>query len=134
GEEGIVLRLVEAVDLVAEEDGARTAGVPPRLGLTQDLADARHAFRDRAERDEDGARALGDDAGERRLPRPGRAPEDEAADLVALDQRAERAARAEDVLLAGERVDRTRAHAGGERGAGIEPVARRGRFRGRLLE
>src|SRR5690606_5345131 len=81
GEEGILLRLVEAVDLVAEEDGARTAGVPPRLGLTQDLADARHAFRDRAERDEDGARALGDDAGERRLPRPGRAPEDEAADL-----------------------------------------------------
>ena len=54
GEKRVLLRFVEPVYLVAEQYGPppRRASAGPRLG--DDLADPRHSFGDRAERDEGG--------------------------------------------------------------------------------
>ena len=44
-QEAVLLRLVEPVDLVHEEDGLRPARVEPGPRLAHDLPDARHPFR-----------------------------------------------------------------------------------------
>src|SRR5690606_12060328 len=78
------------------------------------------AFRDGAERDERRLRRRSDDACERRLPRARRAPEDDAADLVLLDQLAQRTTRPEQMRLTDELVGRAWTHARGEwRGSGL---------------
>src|SRR5690606_9662866 len=109
----VLLRLVEAVDLIAEQDRATSRRLLPRARFLHDLADARDAFRDRAEVDERGVRPLGDDPRERRLAGPRRPPEDDAADRVLLDQFAQRLAWPEQVLLADVRVECARPHARG---------------------
>ena len=58
-----------------------------------------------------------DEAGERGLPYPGWPPENDGAEGVALDLRAQRLARAEDVFLAGVLFERLRTHAVGKRPA-----------------
>src|SRR5690606_13784751 len=84
----------------------------------------RDPVRHRAHRDEGDAGLAGEDARERRLPAPGRPPEDHARGPSRLEHGAERATRPEQVLLAPELVKAPRAHAGGERRAGGDgPVA-----------
>ena len=58
-----------------------------------------------------GAGGVGDDAGQGGLAGAGRAVEDHAAELVGLDGAAQEPARADDVLLADELVQRARPHA-----------------------
>ena len=82
----------------------------------------------RAERHESRLRRVGDEARERGLAGARRAPEDDRLQQVALDRLAQRLARAEQLLLADELVERARPHPLGERRARC--VARR-RFVGK---
>lgn len=85
GQEGVLLRLVEAVDLVDEDDGPES-GLAPFLALAHHVADLLYAARDRREVDEFGLRHPRDDPGKRGLPGPGRPPENHGGDAVALDE------------------------------------------------
>ena len=70
----VLLRLVEAMDLVGEQN--RSASEPPApLRFGDDLAHARHAFGHRGERNELAIGVLRDHARDRRLAGAGRAPE-----------------------------------------------------------
>ena len=113
GEEGVLLGLVEAMDLVDEEDGAR-AEAGGFLGLDHDLLDLLDAGEDGGELDEGGAGGVGDDLGEGGFADTGWAPEDHGGGVVGLDGEAEGFAGAEEVLLAGVFGEGAGAHALGE--------------------
>ena len=115
GEEGVLLGLVEAVDLVDEEDGAG-AEFGGFFGVNHDLLDLLYAGEDGGELDEAGAGDVGDDAGEGGLADSGRSPEDHRGGVVALDLDAEGLAGGEDMLLADVLIEVAGAHAVGERG------------------
>src|SRR4051812_44926951 len=95
----ILLRLVEAMYFVAEEDGALTGVCKALLRESDDLANACNAFRHCTEMLEHRLRALGNDAGERCLASARGSPEDDAADVITFDQLAQRLARTEQMLL-----------------------------------
>ena len=114
-QERVLLALVEAVDLVDEQDRAASLEREPLLGLGDrpaDLGDARH---DRRHGPELGADGVGEEARERRLAGAGRAPQQEAREVAPRDRSAERAAIADEVALADELLERPRAHARGQR-------------------
>ena len=77
GEEGVLLRLVPAVDFVDEEDGALSVFAESPLGLGGDVAEVGDAGHDGVEGDEMGAGGVGDDGGEGGLACAWRAVEDE---------------------------------------------------------
>src|SRR5206468_6736684 len=82
---GVLLCLVEAMNLVREKN--RPAAKPSSsFRLVDDLANARHALRDRRERDELPIGVSRDDAGERGLAAAGRSPENHRAHRAALDR------------------------------------------------
>ncbi len=83
GKEGVLLGLVEAMDLVDEEDGAR-AEVRGFFRVDHDLLDLLDAGEDGGELDEGGVRGLGDDLGEGGFADAGRAPEDHGGGVVAI--------------------------------------------------
>ena len=131
GEEGVLLRLVEAVDLVDEDQRAP----PPRLaqpgGVDHhrlDLLDPRGHRRERHELEVGLPR---DDQGEGGLAAPRRPPEDERRHPVAADGLAEEAPLPHHRALPQHLVEGPRAHALGERGA--LAGARRGPAPGRGL-
>ena len=121
GEKGILLGAVEAVDLVAEEDGA-PAGAAALLGLMDDLPHPLHALGHGAEADEGAAGVLRDEIGERGLPAARRAPQDGAAEVAAAERVPQRVARREQLLLPGEFLQRPGPHPGGERRRGREEL------------
>ena len=106
----ILLRLVEAVDFVDEQDRLRAAVLQPirrRRDHAPHVGDvALHAAQPLKPR----LRALRDDLRQRRLPRPRRAEKDDRGDAVRLDRAPQQFARAEDVLLPGVFLERARAH------------------------
>ena len=107
-QQGVLLALVEAVDLVEEEDRARPVRPEPVAGTLEDAAHVVDARRHGRELLEDGARGLGDDPCERRLADAGRAVEDHRRRPVALDREPERRSVGEHVPLADELVERPR--------------------------
>ncbi len=111
----VLLGLVEAVDLVDEQD--RTPGFErePVLRLGDGGPDLGHPGHDRGHRAELGADGVREQAGERRLAGARRAPQEQAREVTARDRAAEGAALADEVGLADELVERARAHARGER-------------------
>ena len=115
GQEGVLLRLVEAMDLVDEEDGARVeaGGLLRRDHHLLDLLDAGH---NGGELDEGGVGERGDDFSQSGFAGAGRTPEDHGGGIVVLDRETQRLARAEQMLLADELFERVRAHALGQRG------------------
>ena len=117
GQKGVLLRLVEAVDLVDEENGA-AAQAAQRLGVGHHGLDFLDAAQHRAEGDELALGDAGDQVGERGLADAGRSPQNDRGQFVALDLAAQRLAGAEDVLLADVVFEALRAHALGERAAG----------------
>src|SRR2546423_786034 len=125
----VLLRPVEAVDLVAEQDGTASFVLEPLFRLLNDLAHSGHALGDRGERFEVTVRVVRDQPGERRLARPGRAPEDARPHVATTDQLAQRLSRPEQVLLAEKILQRLRPHASGEGlgGAGEEGGIRHGK-------
>jgi hypothetical protein len=101
-QQGVLLPLVEAVDLVDEEDGALAVEPPPLPRRLDDLPDLLHPPEDGAEGYEDRASPPGHDACQRRLAGAGRPPKEEGGDLVRLDGAAEHAPGPEHVLLTDE--------------------------------
>ena len=114
GQKSVLLRLVEAMYFVHEDDGAR-AVLPRALRVGHDLLDFLDAGQHGREFDEVGVGHARDDLGQRRLANAGRSPEDERAGVVALDLHPQRLAGREDVLLADKLVKRARTHAIGQR-------------------
>ena len=129
GQQRVLLRLVEAVDLVEEEDRPLPVAAEP---VARPLHDAAHVVdpgRDGRELLEGGAGLDGDDAGERRLPDSGRPVEDERAQAVLLDRAAER--RPVRRGRASGRPARRASAAGAAAGAARAPRCARGRHRRR---
>ena len=114
-EQRILLRLVEAVDLVEEQDRPLSLLGQAPAGPVDDFAYVFHARRHGRERDERLLAALGDQPGERRLPRPRRPPQDDRGQPVGLDQGAQRGALAQQVVLAHHLVERAGAQPGRQR-------------------
>jgi hypothetical protein len=125
GQQDVLLGFVEAVDLVDEEDGGLAAQVAPGAGLVDLGADFGDVGFDAIEGLEAGAGGAGDDAGEGGFTGAGRSVEDQRGEAVGLDRAAEEFSFAEDVLLAGDLVERPRPHPGGERFAVAAGLARR---------
>ena len=115
GQQGVLLRLVEAVDLVEEEDRARPVQIEPILSVgdgAADLDDARHDSRHRREMRPD---LGGEKAREARLAGPWWSPQQERREMPARDAPAERPALADEVALADELVEVPGTHPGGQR-------------------
>ena len=131
-QDDVLLRLVEAVDLVDEEDRALPLLAEPLACFSDDAAEVSDAGRDGGDGLEVGLRERGDDAGEGGLAGAGRAPEDHRGELVGVDGAAQDAPLADEVLLADELVEGARPHARGERGVSAARVraASAKRFRG----
>ena len=89
------------------------------LGVGHHGFDLLYSAEHRAKRDEIAVRQARNDARQRGLADAGRSPEDDGAELVALDLDAQRLARAEDVLLADELIERRRTHPFGQRPGGV---------------
>ena len=89
GQEGVLLGLVEAVDLVHKEDGALPPMRRPCSACCITSLISFDAAGDGAEVDEVGPGAPGDDAGQGGLAHPRRAPENHGGHPVLLDEAAE---------------------------------------------
>ncbi len=114
-QKGVLLRLVESVNLVEEEQRRlRARGTRRARGLHRgtDILDPGHHGR---ELDELRVGAPGDEPRQRRLAGAGRSPEDQGVQLPGLDGAAQRLARTEHVLLADDFLQRSRPHPIGER-------------------
>ena len=109
-----MLRLVEAVDLVDEDDGPES-GLAPFLALAHHVADLLYAARDRREVDELGLRHPRDDPGKRGLAGPRRSPENTATKPIGRDRTAQERAFRNDMLLPDKFVQRVCTHALRER-------------------
>ena len=119
GQEGVLLRFVEAVDFVDEHDGAAAHGAQP-LGIRHHGLDLLDAAEDRAVSHELAVREARDEAGERGLPDAGRSPENDGAQSVSRSICTRRGLPGpEDVLLAGVFFERLGTHAVGKRPAFI---------------
>ena len=114
GQKGVLLGLVEAVNLIDEEDGARMhlGGLRGGDHHLLDLLDAAH---DGGELDEAGLGGFGNDLGQGGFAHAGRTPEDHGAGIVALDLHAQGLAGAEQVLLAAVLLQGARTHPLGQR-------------------
>ena len=109
-----MLRLVEAVDFVHEDDSAGAVLARPfRVG--HHLFDFLNAGQHRGKFDELGVGHARDDLGEGGFADSGRAPEEQRAGIVALDLDPQRLAGRENVLLSDELIQAARAHAIGQR-------------------
>jgi hypothetical protein len=117
-QERVLLRLVPAVDLVDEDDGMPAMHAQLDLGLLDGLLEVGDAGGRGRERDEPGLGGAGDDAGERRLADARRAPEDHRGHGIELQERPERRALGDQVLLAQKTVQGRRAHDFGQGGLG----------------
>ena len=116
-QESVLLRAVEPVNLVDEQDRVRPAGPFPLGGLRDQLAYAGDTLRDCAERLEPGSGPAGEYRGESRLSTARRSPQDQARDSIALDQFTQRPFPADEPVLSDEFVERAGAHPGRQRGA-----------------
>ena len=120
-QEGVLLGFVEAMDFIDEHDRAR-AVLPGALGVGHDLLDFLDAGEHGGELDKLRLGEARDDLRQRGLAGAGRPPEDERADIVALNLRAQRFARADQVLLADKFIERARTHAVGQRAGAVAGV------------
>ena len=114
-EHDVLLSLVEAMDLIDEQDGP-LIGEPAQLArLFDELAQLRHPAGDGGHSSEPCLRMLRADRRERRLARAGRPPEDHRRQLSCVDRLPQDAALADDVLLPDELVEVARSHPSSER-------------------
>src|SRR5581483_11544072 len=128
GQEGVLLGAVEAVDLVEEQDRALALLTEAGPGPLHDLPHLLHAGGDGRHRLEGLGRGPGHQPGDGGLAGAGRAPEDARRQPVGLDQRPQRLARRQQVLLAGHLVEGAGPHPARQRRPGRHPPV------GRLTE
>ena len=115
GEEGVLLGLVEAVDLVDEQHAALAVQGEQLLGGLETGPHLGNPGHHRGQNHELGADRLGEDARQRRLAGPGRPPQQERCQVAARDRASERPRIADEVLLALVLIERARPHPRGER-------------------
>ena len=115
GQQGVLLALVEAVDLVDEQDAPAPQGAEPLAGRGQQRPHVLDPGAGRRQLLEMGPGGLGDDVGQGGLPRPGRPPQDHRPQLVGLDQRPQRALGPEHVPLPDELLKGPWPHPRGQR-------------------
>ena len=99
GQEGVLLGLVEAVDLVDEEDRSPARPLELLPGLFDDLPDLLDPGEHRRKGDEVGLRLAGDDLGQGGLAGARRPPEDHGKEAVLLDGLAQQPSLFQDVGL-----------------------------------
>src|SRR5918994_2715344 len=116
GQQRILLRLVEAVDLVEEEDRAPSLASEPVPGRGNDCADVGYRGGDGRLLLESRTCNRSDDARERRLPAPGRPVKDRGGNPVLLDRAGESRALPDHVPLTDEIVEAGGAEKKGARG------------------
>ena len=126
GQQGVLLRLVEAVHLVEEQDRALPVLRQAAARELDDVAHVLHTCRHRRARLEGPAGRARHQPGERGLARARRSPQDHRRQPVGLDEGAQRLSRAEESLLAHHLVERRRAQPGRERRLGRQPLLQRG--------
>ena len=122
-EQGILLRAVEAVDLVDEQDRALARGEQAVLGRLDGLAQVLDGARDGRHLDERRMGAVGDDARERGLARARRTVEDDRGERILLDGAAQPRALPHRGFLADEPVEGLGTHPHRERGVEVALVA-----------
>jgi len=122
-EEGILLRAVEAVDLVDEEYRAAGHGEKAALGGVDLAAEVLDRTRDGRDLHELGVRGVGDDARERGLARTGRTVEDDRREGVVLDGTTQPRSVTHRLLLSDVPVEGLRTHAHGKRCVDVSLVA-----------
>ena len=115
GKQRVLLRAIEAVHLVEEEDGAPTLLTDAGPGTLRDLADILHPGGDRGERLERLGRRPRDQSGDGGLAGTRRPPEDHRRQAVGLDQDPQWTTRTEELLLAEHLVERPGPQPGGQR-------------------
>ena len=111
GQQGILLGLVEAMDLVEEQHAPGAVEVQPLLRLGDRGADVGHAGHDRGQRGEVRADLTRQQPRQARLAGPRRPPQQQRRQVAARDAPAERAALADEVRLPDELVEVPGAHA-----------------------
>jgi hypothetical protein len=97
-QKGVLLRLVESVDLVDEDDRLRAAGLPFPARFLHQRPDLFDRAAGGGERDELGPGLIGDDARQGGFSGTGRPPEDHRGDAIALDGGAQEASFAEELV------------------------------------
>ncbi len=107
----VLLRLVEPMNLIHEQDGALAELTAPLLRGRDSRADIGHAGQHRVDGDEVGACGVGDNPRQGRLTRARRPVKDDRAQLIGLDGATQQPARPDDVFLADELVQGARPHA-----------------------
>ena len=107
---GVLLQLVESMDLVDEQDGPLAVHAQPVPGLLRRPVQVLHAGAHSAQRHEVGIGGPGDDEGERGLARARRPPQDHRKGRVPLDGLVQEAALSDQRPLAQEIVQRIRPH------------------------
>ena len=85
-QQGILLRLREAMNLVDEQDGATVVGIQARLGLVNHATQVLHGTRDGADLDKLALGMVGDNVGQRRLARTGRPIQNHTRQNVMLNR------------------------------------------------
>jgi len=113
-QERILLRLIEAVDFVDEHDRPRAILLRP-LRVRHHLLDLFDPRQHCRKLDVVRLGEIRNDLGQRRLPGPGRPPENHRSRVVALDLCAQRLSRSYQVLLPDELFQRPRTHPVGQR-------------------
>ena len=126
GQQGVLLRLVEPMDLIEEEDGAPPLLRHPGAGPVDDLPHVAHPRRHRRQGDELTVGLRRHHPGQRRLARARRTPEDDRRQAVGLDERPQRRARPDQVRLADDLVEGAGSHPRRQRRLLGEPLAQRG--------
>ena len=129
-QQDVLLRFVEAMDFVDEQNGAGAVAREPHRGGGHDLANLGHRALHPAEAFEAGLAGAGDDFREAGLPRAGRAVEHNGGKPVGFDRAAEKLAGTEnmflsDIFLQGPRphpLGQWRMGGRGNRGLGGEKV------------
>ena len=137
GQEGRLLGLVEAVDLVDEQDHGLAEELPLLFGPGHELLDLLDAGQDGAEELAGQVEVAGQHGPQGRLARAGRAPEDDGDQPVRLDELGQELALAQDMVLAVDAVEGPRAHPLGERRVRplvpVLPLRVRGRHGARII-
>ena len=110
GQQDVLLGLVEAVDLIDEQQRPLSRRREPVAGFAEDFPQFFHAAGHGAQLAEVAAGGPGQQAGERGLAGAGRAVEDHRTEAVGRQQPAEQFAFAQEVLLSDELVQRPRPH------------------------
>src|SRR6185295_19640606 len=98
-QKGILLRLIEAMNLIDEENGSLAVNRLALLRCLDDGPQLRNTPCDRREGHELRLRVARDEMRQCRLARTGRPPENDGGELICLDRTPQRPIRCSDVLL-----------------------------------